>query len=115
MLKLISLDDRPTQRARDAEDITLALTQAFDRLEEDLFENSYAILTLYDTTDEYTHQVGSHLIGRQLQILSQSHQGLRHRLTLILQGHLNAGSESLIHQPLTRQHDLTEIQARASL
>ncbi|MEM9987590.1 MAG: hypothetical protein AAF804_21065 [Bacteroidota bacterium] len=72
-------------------------------------------MTLYEITDEYTHQVGSHLIGRQLQVLSQSHQVLPHRLTHILQGHLSAGSGSLLHRALTRQHGLTEIQATASL
>ena len=92
LLKLISFDDRPEQRLKDARDIASIIQNYFDLQSDNIYENHN---DLFDD-DNFTLQKASALvIGREIKTIVESNTVLKERITRILTEHIKQGEESV--------------------
>ncbi|MEM6265762.1 MAG: hypothetical protein AAGI38_24890, partial [Bacteroidota bacterium] len=91
------------------EDIILIMLQAFDRLEDPLFNHHLDILEHYDTDDTYAYEVGSHMLGRMTGAISKASPELHERLLAIIRGHIDKGDKSPLVKNLLRMSTWPEL------
>ena len=72
LLKLVSYGNNPERRNHDKGDI-LAMARRYFDLESDLvYDQQFDILTEYDGSgNTYNHQIGSHVLGREIQAVAK--------------------------------------------
>lgn len=85
LLKLIAHNDRP-QRTKDLTDIQQIVKVFFDVFSDDVYEQHFDLMELYDTNDkEYIPKISAHVIGRKLKTVLNADQQLLQRIISILQ------------------------------
>lgn len=84
LLKLIAYNDKP-QRTKDLADIQQIIKHYFDISSDDIYNNHFELMELYDTEDrEYMPKVCAHVIGRKLKTMLQTDSKLKERIQAIL-------------------------------
>jgi predicted nucleotidyltransferase len=84
LLKLIAYDDRP-ERTKDVSDIDHMLQYFFEINEDNIYDDHYDLMTLYDEKErDYLQMVGAHVVGRKLKKIIGRDGKLLDRVTRIL-------------------------------
>lgn len=92
LLKLISFDDRPEQRLKDARDIASIIQNYFDLQSDNIYENHN---DLFDDDKFSLQKASARVIGREIKIIVESNTVLKERITRILTEHIKQGEESV--------------------
>lgn len=103
LLKLISYDDRPDQRAKDPEDIAYIFSTYFDIVTNLFFYTHYDVLEGIDSG--YAH-MGARVIGREMRLILQQSATLDARVRGIVGAHIAAGVESKFIEIMARESGL---------
>ncbi|TAE51496.1 MAG: hypothetical protein EAZ89_10040 [Bacteroidetes bacterium] len=111
MLKLVAFDDRPTHRGNDLDDVSRLLTSGYTLFFQDIQEQHWDILTMYEVNDTYALHVGSHYLGRKLEEVVNSSDSLKARLTEIIARHQKDAAAGPLTRALMRPYGLSEAEA----
>jgi predicted nucleotidyltransferase len=84
LLKLIAYNDKP-YRTKDLTDIQQIIKHYFDISSDDIYENHFDLMELYDTNDrDYIPKLCAHVIGRKLKVMLNTDVQLHERIKRIL-------------------------------
>lgn len=84
LLKLIAYNDKP-HRTKDLVDIQQIIKHYFDITSDEIYENHFDLMELYDTNDrDYMPKVCAHVIGRKLKVMLGTDEKLNERIQGIL-------------------------------
>lgn len=84
LLKLIAYNDKP-HRTKDLTDIQQIIKHYFDISSDDIYENHFDLMELYDPNDrDYIPKVCAHVIGRKLKVMLSTDSKLNERIQGIL-------------------------------
>jgi predicted nucleotidyltransferase len=96
LLKLVSYGNNPERRNHDKEDILVMARQYFEMESDLVYDQHFDILEIYyGLGDAYNHQVGGHVLGREIQAIAKQTPELIEKITQTVHqlGEKNPGEE----------------------